>query len=240
MAVRSSMSSLIATTRQLIGDVATPQDFLDQDIQDVLDANRDEVRYELMHPMPDIQPGQNGSLVAQFVWASYQSEFQYWESDVVIQGLNTANNQPWYVLTPQTFEYINGKWTFAVTLPALATPPGQYPPVYATGKVYDIYTAAAMLLERRIALRALSSFDVSADGQSLRLSQIIATLERLRDRYLAQGWSRVVALERGDLAPSVGPDGSVPVMSTDGQPSGALLPGVLGADVIGGGSGEGW
>ena len=234
MAVRSSMSSLIAATRQLIGDVSTPQDFLDQDIQDVLDAYRDEVRYELLHPMPDIQPGENGSLVAQFVWASYQSEFQYWESDVVIQGLNTGTNEPWFVLTPASFEYIPGKWTFTVTLPALATPPGQYPPVYATGKVYDLYTASAALLERRIALWAFKLFDASVDSQSFKRSQIIGTWERLRDRYIAQGWNRVLRLERTDLAPGAGIDGSTPVMSTDGEPSNALLPGVLGAGVIGG------
>ena len=239
MAVRTSMSSLIATTRQLIGDVTTPQDFLDQDIQDVLDSYRDEVRYELLHPMPDIQPGQAGSLVAQFVWASYQSEFQWWEADVVIQGLNTANNQPWVVQSPVTFEYIPGKWTFAVTLPAIATPPGQYPPVYATGKVYDLYTAASALLERRIALHAFTTFDVTTDGQTLKLSQILDRWERLRDMYLRKGWNHVVELERADLAPGAGADGSVPVMSTDGQPSGALLPGLLGANVIGGGSGEG-
>lgn len=238
MAVRSSMSALIATTRQLIGDVTTPQDLADQDIQDVLDAYRDEVRYELLRPMPDIQPGQNGSLVAQFVWASYQSEFQYWESDVVIQGINTANNQPWVVQSPATFEYIPGKWTFAVTLPSIATPPGQYPPVYATGKVYDLYTAASVLLDRRIALRAFTTFDYTADGQTFKLSQVIGTWERLRDRYLMQGWNRVIELERSDLAPGTGPDGSVPVMSTDGQASGALLPGVLGANVVGGGAGE--
>ena len=235
MAVRTSMSSLIATTRQMIGDVTTPQDFQDQDVQDVLDAYRTEVRYELMHPMPDIQPGQNGSLVAQFVWASYQSQFQYWESDVVIQGLNTANNQPWVVLSPVTFEYITGKWTFAVTLPAIATPPAQYPPVYATGKVYDLYAAAAALLERRIALRSLTTFDVTTDGQTLKLSQILATWERLRDLYVGKSWDHVISLDRIDLAPGAGIDGSTPVMNTDGQPSNALLPGVLGAGVTGSG-----
>lgn len=233
MAVRTSMANLIAQTRQLVGDVSAPQDFTDQDVQDILDSYRDEVRYELMHPMPDIQPGQNGSLVAQFVWASYQSEFQYWEADVVIQGLNTANNQPWYVLTPATFEYIPGKWTFAVTLPNIATPPGQYPPVYATGKVYDLYTAAAALLERKIALHAFTLFDAAVDGQSFRRSQIITTWQKLHDTYISKGWSRVIHLDRADLAPGAGIDGSTPVMNTDGASSNSLLPGVLGAGVVG-------
>ena len=229
------MSSLIATTRQLIGDVATPQDFADQDVQDVLDAHRAEVRYELMKPMPDIQPGQNGSLVAQFVWASYQSDFQYWESDVVIQGMNTSTFQPWVILAPTTFEYIPGKWTFAVTLPNIATPPGQFPPVYATGKVYDIYAAGADLLDRRIALRSLTTFDFTSDGQSFRISQVLDRWERMRARMIAKSWNQVVEIIRTDLAPDI-QHGRTPVLDTDLQ-SNYLLPGVLGADVTRGNNG---
>jgi len=237
MAVRSSMAQLITQTRQLIGDLGSPtQDLDDQTVQDVLDAHREEIRYELLRPMPDIQPGQNGSLVAQFVWASYQSEFQYWESDVVIQGLNTTTNQPWVVLTPVSFEYINGKWTFAVTLPNIATPPAQYPPVYAVGKVYDLYAAAADLLDRRIALHAFTQFDVTTDGQSLRLSQVIGTWERLRASYIGKSWNQVVEIIRADMAPSN--DGGRTPLLTDGQYDQHLLPGVLGANVIGTGEGD--
>lgn len=236
MAVRTSMSNLIATTRQLIGDLASAtQDFTDQDVQDVLDAHRAEVRYELLQPMPDIQPGQNGSLVAQFVWASYQSDFQYWESDVVIQGLNTSTDQPWVILTPVSFEFINGKWTFAVTLPQIATPPAQWPPVYATGKAYDIYAAAADLLERRIALKSATMFDFTSDGQSFRISQVLDRWEKLRDRYVLKAWSQVIEIERVDLAPDIG-GARVPILDTDLQ-SNYLLPGVLGADVTHGNNG---
>lgn len=234
MAIRSSMTQLLAQTRQLIGDAAgASQDFDDQSVQDVLDAHREEIRYELLNPMPDIQPGQNGSLVAQFVWASYQSEFQYWEADVVIQGLNTTTDQPWVILTPVSFEYIAGKWTFAVTLPNSATPPGQYPPVYAVGKVYDLYAAAADLLERRIALHSFTHFDATSDGVTMRLSQVLATWDRLRASYIGKSWNRVIEIERTDLAPTTG--GGVRVLDTDGQANQHLLPGVLGANVVGNG-----
>lgn len=235
MAVRSSMQQLLDTTRQMIGDVSAPQDFTDQDVQDVCDAHRAEVRYELLTPMPDIQPGQNGSLVAQFVWASYQSEFQYWEADVVVQGMQTSNDQPWVLLTPASFEYINGKWTFAVTLPNIATPPAQWPPVYATGKAYDLYAAAAELLERRIALRSFTMFDFTADGRSMRLSQVLDRWEKLRLSYIAKSWNRVVEIIRTDLAPDISGE-RTPVLDTDLQ-SNYLLPGVLGADVTHGNNG---
>lgn len=234
MAVRSSMAALIASTRQLIGDVATPQDFLDQDIQDVLDANRDEIRYELLSPMPDIQPGQNGSLAATFVWASYQSDFQYWETDVVIQGVDVPTGKSWVILTPVTFEYIPGKWTFAVTLPNIATPPGQYPPVFAVGKVYDLYGAAAMLLERRVALKSATVFDFTADGRQMRLGQILDRWERLARTYWGHAWIRTLDLVRTDIAPDRGVP-TVPILS-DAQ-SNQLLPGVLGADVTRGNGG---
>lgn len=204
MAVRSTMTSLIARVRQMCGDVATPQDFTDQDVQDVCDAHRMDVRYELLSPAPDIQPGQGGSSTASFVWAAYFSTFQHWEDDVVLQGINTSTFLPWTVLTPVVSEPIAGRWTFAVTLPQIATPPAQWPPVYATGKVYDLYRIAAALLERRIALKSFTLFDFNAQGVSMHLNQVLDRWDKLRASYLAQAWTHTVELLRDDLAPDRG------------------------------------
>src|SRR5690349_21055538 len=123
MAVRTSMTELIQRVRLLIGDVTTPYDLQDQDIQDVCDAHREDIRYELLSPAPDIQPPQGQSSTAEFVWAAYFSEFGYWENDVVLQGQDTTTHQPWKLLTPTLAEPIVGRWAFAVTLPSIATPP---------------------------------------------------------------------------------------------------------------------
>ena len=235
MAVRSSMAALIARTRQMIGDVASPVDFSDQDIQDACDAHRDDVRYELLSPAPDIQPGQNGSQVAEFVWAAFFSHFQHWEDDVLLQGMNTTTEQPWVILTPVASEPIVGRWTFAVTLPAIATPPGQWPPVYASGKVYDLYRIAADLLERRIALRSFTTFDITADGRTLHLNQILDRWEKLRVSYLAQSWNRVVDLQRTDMAADRGNGQTTPLLS--GGTRDDILPGMLGGNVIRGNGG---
>lgn len=230
MAVRSTLVELIGRVRLLVGDTGNTHLLADQDIQDVLDGRRAEVRYELLQPMPDIQPGQNGSLNAQFVWASYQSRYPYWENDSFIQGLNTTTDQPWVLLTPVKSEPITGKWTFAVTLPSIATPPAQYPPVYATGKVYDLYGAAADCLDRMIAAKAATTFDFSVSGGiNARVSQILATWEKLQISYLDRAWVGTLEVLRTDLAPDTGP-GRTPVLDTDAQ-SNYLLPGVLGADV---------
>lgn len=205
MAVRTSAQELIQRVRLLTGDVTTPYDLQDQDVQDVMDAHRETIRYEVLKPAPDIQPGQGGATTANFVWATYFSEFNYWENDVVLQGLNVATGQAWVILTPVTSESIVGKWTFAVTLPSIATPPAQYPPVWATGKVYDLYRVAAGCLERRIALRSASTFDFSASGGiNARVSQILDRWEKLRMSYLAQAWIGTLDVQRTDLAPDFG------------------------------------
>lgn len=227
MAVRSSMQDLVARVRQLVGDVSAPQDLTDQDIQDACDANRADVRYELLNAAPDIQPPQPGpSGNAQFVWATYFSDFQHWESDVVLQGMvtnNGATSAPWVVLTPVSSDLISGKWTFAVTLPSIATPPSQFPPVYATGKAYDIYAAAASLLERRIAIRSFTTFDVTTGGTTLRLGSILDRWEKLAQSYWGRAWVGMMQLRRSDLAPDRGVN--------DAQ--GALLPGALSSTIRG-------
>lgn len=198
------MAAIISRVRQLVGDVTTPQDFTDQDVQDVCDAYRADIRYELLAPAPDIQPGQNGATTANFVWAAYFSDFQHWEDDVVLQGLNVSTGQAWVLLTPTVSEPIVGRWTFAVTLPSIATPPAQYPPVWATGKVYDLYAIAAMLLRRRIGLRSLTMFDFASDGQSFKVGSVLDRWERLAASYLSMSWNRSVDLVRTDLAADQG------------------------------------
>lgn len=222
-------TDIIPVVRQMIGDTSGTPDFADQDIQNACDEYRLTVRYELLTAAPDIQPPQGQGTTAQFVWATYFSEYQYWEADEVLQGTDTATFKPWVLLTPVATERIAGKWTFAVTLPSIATPPSQFPPVYATGKVYDLNAVAATLLERRIAKYALTSFDFTADGRQMRLGQTLDRLEKLRAFYLAKSWTRAVELVRTDLAPETAsrPAG----MPTDTQ--GALLPGVLSTNVQG-------
>ncbi len=229
MAVRASMAALIARTRQMIGDVTTPQDFLDQDVQDAADAHRADIRYELLKPAPDIQPPQGQGTTAQFVWAAYFSDWQHWEDDLFFQSMTTNNGAtiaPWALVTPVVSEPIAGRWTFAVTLPAIATPPAQFPPVYLSGKAYDLYRVAADLLERRIALRSFITFDMTIDGRTLHLNQILDRWEKLRMSYLAQSWNRSVELVRTDLAPDRA--GGSRMLRSDAQ--GNLLPAAIGAE----------
>lgn len=237
MAVRTSMGSLIARVRQMIGDVATPQDFVDQDVQDACDAHRADVRYELLRPAPDIQPPQGQSSTGQFVWAAYFSDYQHWEDDVVFQGTQVSTGKSWVLLTPVVSEPIAGRWTFEVTLPSIAVTVGQYPPVYVSGKAYDLYRVAADLLERRIALRSFTTFDITADGRTLHVNQILDRWEKLRQSYLAQAWNRSVELVRSDLAPDRG-HGNVPMLDDGWGGSDLMLGGALGGNIVRGNGGQ--
>ncbi len=193
---RASMAQLIAIVRLKTGfpSGGTPA-FTDDQIQDVLDAHRCDVRYELLTPAPDIQPGQGSSAVSNFVWAVYLSDFQYWESSL-----------------------------------AIATPPAQFPPVYATGKVYDIFRASAELLLMGIASLAFNLFNMTIDGRNLQLNQIVTNWEKLANFYFAQSWPTTIKLQRSDVAAGES-SGSSMLGDKSDWTTGGLLPSAFGQGV---------
>lgn len=231
MAVRSSMSEIIPRVRQLVGDPASSiQDFTDQDVQDVCDAFRQDVTRELLTVDYDIQPPQGTSNAALVIWCRAYSKWEHWEANEVLQGINVATGKSWNVLGPIVSERINGRWTFEVELPNIAVTIGQYPPIFLTGRCYDIYTIAASLLERRIAMKAFTQFNVTASGTTMALGSILDRLEQLRLMYLERGWTHVVTIARTDLAAERGSRPGYGV-STDSQAG--LLPGVISPSIVG-------
>jgi hypothetical protein len=196
------MSDLITRVRALIGDPASATaTFTDQQVQDWLDRTRQLVRYELLTPAPDIVPqavGQPG----EFDWATYVSRYTDWEADEVIQA-GTRNSQNWALVTPLTSDELTGRWTFDVTLPTISTNiPGQLPPLFITGKIYDPYLAAAMLLEMWAAQLASTTYDFTSDGQSFRRSQIVQAKLQLAATYRRVAKPSVVQTLRSDLQAS--------------------------------------
>lgn len=170
---RPTMASLIAKVRQLLNDPSgNGEQFDDGTIGDALDDWRQDVRYEQLTPAPTLsnsgttqQPG-----TAEYNWTDYYSAFKWWEQGEVL------TDGHFLTLTPASSDELQGHWTF--NLPT----PGQYPPVFCTGHVYDIYAAAADLLEMWSAM-LVSSVDVTSDGQTFRLSQLSAGKQKLADIY---------------------------------------------------------
>src|SRR5260370_6661207 len=186
MAVRSSMAALILRVRLLINDtlpIGSGQVFADQDIQDVLDESRLDVFNSEMRAEPTFTG-------ATFQFLDYTTTFGGekalggWEDGMVLKQYLTT------VVTLATIEPIVGHFTFAANT---------YPPVFISGKIYDVYRAAADLLERWSAKWALL-FSVSVDGQSMQRSQAHAMLLDLAKQYRMKQRAGSIAVKRADLA----------------------------------------
>lgn len=175
--LRFTMLNLIARTRQLINDQPGPaQVFQDTDIQDVLDASRADVKNEPMIPKPTF----SGSTI-QFL--DYYTQLGDWEDDAIFkQYLVTP-------VTPSVLEPIAGHWSFAQTT---------LPPVYISGKTYDIYRAAADLLER-MAAQWVMRYNMTVNGQSLQRGQVVMALQALAKTYRAKQRATMSTLIRTDI-----------------------------------------
>lgn len=171
MPVRSTMSDLIARTRLLIADPAGASAlFTDQQIQDKLDEVRTDVWQALLTPrITFTNPGgmqyndyyyiPGGNPRAKPVGFFEQGETLIWGD--------------FTTLTPATSDELVGHWTFN----------NQLPPVMIRGRHFDVYRAAADLLDYKIASLAATTYDFTSDGQSFRRSQILTTLTAMRDDY---------------------------------------------------------
>lgn len=179
MAVRTTMAALIARVRLLINDPSSAtQQFADQDIQDVLDESRMDVVNQALKPRPTYTVGT-------IQYLNYYSQGG-WEDDYVFKQYLTV------VVTPATLEPIAGHFAFAQST---------LPPVYITGKLYDVYRVAADLLERLTA-RWVLSYNITANGQNLQRSQAAAALQNLAKTYRQKQRAGVIKMIRSDIAAS--------------------------------------
>lgn len=216
MPVRSTMSSLIAKTRLMIADpVGASQQFQDQDIQDKLDELRDDVWYEPLKMAPAIVNAASTNNVPSMIFADYYSAFQWWESDVVLQGNSTSTHAAWVVLTPSASDLLVGHWQFELDIFTSGTFPGQYPPVWATGKTYDLNGAAADLLDFWAATLT-GKYDITVDGQTLRRSQLMQMKFSLAQQYRRKARPRIARMVRHDVMPEMDSK-SVPVLGGSGN-----------------------
>lgn len=196
---RSTMYDLIALVRKFIGDpFSDDTQFSDDDIQERLDASRDDIRYENLKIAPSIVNLNSTSNSASTIFADYYSNYQYWESDVVLQAQDSVTAKPWVVVTPTLSELTVGHWQFENNVFTSGTVPGQLPPVFATGKIYDPNWAAADLLEFW-AMTLSAAYDVTVDGQSLRRSQLMTAKLAMSEYYRRKAKPRVAKMIRDDV-----------------------------------------
>ena len=180
------------------------QQFADQDIQNILDESRDDIRYEGEIIAPSIVNNALTNNQAQTIFADYYSRYGFWEADVVLQAY--SGGQAWVVVTPVAMELLLEQAHFQFETNVFTTGtsvPGQLPPIFATGKVYDPYRAAADLLQMWAATLA-GAYDITVNGQSLRRSQLMTAKITLEAYYRAKAKPRIAKLQRNDVMPDLG------------------------------------
>ncbi len=180
----------------MIFDTAATPQFTDQYVQDVLDIHRTDSRYQQLIIAPSIVNATTTANTPQTIFADYYASDGYWESDATIQGY--FNGQAWVVLTPAASDWLTGHWQFELDVFNTGTVPGQMPPVFITGKYFNVYWSAADLLEHWAAALA-SSYDITVDGQSLRRSQLMTAKLTLAEQYRWRAKPKVTKMLREDV-----------------------------------------
>lgn len=174
---RSSMTALIARVSALVNDSSNSV-FSTDVVQDALDLQRLDLFQVELQAVPRLTA--SGA-----AWLDYFADSDSWEADAVLDdGTWTAISSGLY--TP---DYLTGRWTFAAS---------QTPPVYLTGKTYDVYAAAADLCEQRAGLVA-EQFSFSTPHGSVSLGQKFTNWSALAAQYRAQARVRQIRLTRDDL-----------------------------------------
>jgi hypothetical protein len=156
---RETMLPLIERLRSLIHDTDDTPAQSDDELQAHLDANRTDVFQE---PLTYIPERVNGATV----YRVHVSRYSYWELDTLADANGAA-------VTPDASDLMMGRWEFTA---------GYEPTLYVTGKVYDLFAAAAAALDVWAMQEALS-FDFDADGASYKRSQKQNMLLRMAEQY---------------------------------------------------------
>lgn len=172
---RAAMGDIINFVERLVNDSGNAI-WLADEIEATLDQNRIRVNQEKLVA----EPTRSASDVE---YLAYSSPYQYWESDVVLESANYAT------LTPDTSYPLLGRWEFD------AEPDW---PVYVTGYTYDVYAAAADLLEER-ALQLATQYDFSADGGQFMRSQQRKGYLEMAAKYRGLQRPKVVRQIRDDV-----------------------------------------
>jgi hypothetical protein len=198
VAVRATMASLILRVRLLINDPpGASQIFADNDIQDVLDESRQDVFNMPLKPQWTFS-GTTPQVI------DYETDLGGWEDGYVIKQYLTV------VVTPTTLEPIAGHWGFAANT---------YPPCFITGRLYDVYRAAADLLVR-YAGRWVLAYSMNVDGQSLQRNQVQRSLRELATEYRKMQRAGTISVSRSDLGKPVPSGGFLGPREIDRMASG--------------------
>lgn len=194
--LRATMQDLVTRTRRFIGDPAGAKaHFEDTDIQEALDDGHQFVaRYARLRPAPTLQQG------GIYDFLDYYSNVGNWEADEKLTWVDFS------IITPTSSDRIAGHWTVPQQSAA-----GVYPPLFITGKFYDLHGAAADLLEQWAASLAPTTFNFSADGASFQRGKIIDSLMALANTHRQKQMAVSHRVHRSDVEGTEGETGIFPL-----------------------------
>lgn len=178
------MAALITRTRLLIGDPSgASQVFTDQQLQDALDAHRTFIQRERLRAEPTYSSTQT-------LYVDHFSLFDNLEDDTAGAGAEPPSFQTlsYAAVTWDTKDFLTGHFTKTA---------GQDPPVYFTGRTYDVNAAAADLLEAWAGKTKLD-FNFSTGTGSYSRQQKFADLMDLAKLYRKKSRVTVSTAERSD------------------------------------------
>ena len=193
---RSTMTSLIQTVRGLTQagtaeyTAGTVVYWSDDQIQEVLDRHRYEIREETLQGFPVNAGG--GSVQ----WRDYQSAYRWYETSDNGTARFIVQDSTGGTVTSWTSQYQNGLITFNQNTRGT---------VYQlTGFAYDVYGAAADIWTQKGAQYAVK-IDFSTDNHQVKRSHIMANIDKMIQRYTAMSGvpyqsSNVATIYRGDAA----------------------------------------
>lgn len=179
MPLRESMADIISRVRTNIGDASgASQVFTDQQIQDVLDARTNRRVYHMaeLEPLPSRVAGDT-------VYLAYRANHGNWEDDPVLADADGTT------VVPDSLDLIGGEFGFVAD---------QEPPLYITGRVYDLSGASADLLQQWLAKLKLQ-FGFVRNAQEIRLNEKYEQTEMLMKEFRRTRWPRHGKLVRDDL-----------------------------------------
>lgn len=174
-----SIDHVVDCVAKLVGD-SELEKFSYEQIQDALQQRREEMRYERLTPLASRASG--GTVT--YVTFTAPNDWGWWDDSAVVYNYN------YDALTPATADWNVGRWTFS-------SEPTR--PVMITGYTYDVYAAAADLLEARAA-------EVAEDMSAINLAHGSFTYANKRtgpmqmaQRYRAKQRPSVATVYRTDV-----------------------------------------
>lgn len=168
------------TIRRLITitDVSEPDEWTAEEIDVALRRYAQFVSHEPLTPVPSYEAGTG------LVYKRYEHRLGDWSADTFLQDGDHA------VLSPDEAAIDKGVWTFTSNTAS---------PVYITGTTFDVYAAAATLLEAKAAAKAGDLVSFSAQNGSYSYAPKSKQYMQIAKKYRAMARVGAVELRRSDL-----------------------------------------